>query len=271
MEYQLDLTNLQRVLSGSKQNDAGDIDRVLSILAQVSLAVLIIFVMIAILFSSKYKEEAKYWEFRADGFARTLQSKALVDLQRQKLLLALERTNYQYKRSLGHLTFFKINEQNERVVNTENIISGRQIRGDFIEACNFAQKKLTNFEKFKKDYIKIVISRAELAEDGIKVTPEVLDKQNREWFRNQVRGSTTTLYGDTIKLQEDSKEGLAKYYQENSAEVKKLQEMADILTEKLNPTMDDINSFIKAVNIFVEDELQRQNVKFLHVTQETEG
>ena len=132
MKNQLDLIDLQAIIAEQKKDAAGGIDKVLSVLAQVSLAVLIVFIMIAILFSYKYKAEAEFYRYRSEQFAKTPQSKALIDLQRQKLLLAMEQTNQQYKLSLGHLTFFKTNEQNERVVNTENIISGREIRNDFI-------------------------------------------------------------------------------------------------------------------------------------------
>ena len=64
---------------------------------------------------------------------------------------------------------------------------------------------------------------------------------------------------------------MAKYYQNNLSEVKKLQKMADSLAQDPYPTKNLIDTFIKNVNIFVEDELQDQNVKFLNVTKRTEG
>lgn len=269
MKAHLDLKNFQEILTGVRKDDCADIDKVLSILAQVSLAVLIIFIMIAILFATKYKDEAEYFKYRAEQLAKTPGSIALINLQRQKLLLALERTNHHYGLHLGHLVFYTTNEHNQRVVNTENIIIGRQIRRDFITACDFAHKELKDFDKFVKHYTSIIISGAELAPDGVKVTADVLDAQNRDWFENQVRGSTTALYKDTLRLQEDSKEGLAVYYQNHMSEVKELRELAEEFSK--DPTEGRINLFMRRVNIFVENELQRQNVKFLKVIQKPRG
>lgn len=53
MKTQFDFISIQELLTRSRKSDATDIDRVLSVLAQVSLAVLIIFIMIAILFATK--------------------------------------------------------------------------------------------------------------------------------------------------------------------------------------------------------------------------
>jgi hypothetical protein len=167
MKTQFDFISIQELLTRSRKSDATDIDRVLSVLAQVSLAVLIIFIMIAILFATKYKEEAEYYKYRAEELAKTSTAKALIDLQLQKLLLALERTNHYYIINLGHHTFYKFDVENRRVVNTENIITGRQIRYDFIKACEFAQIELVNFDVFKKKFTRSVIADAGLVPSGL--------------------------------------------------------------------------------------------------------
>jgi 2-iminoacetate synthase ThiH len=69
-------------------------------------------------------------------------------------------------------------------------------------------------------------------------------------------------------LQENSKEGLAIYYQTHLSEVEELQSVADELAK--NPTPEKINTFMRSVNIYVENELQRQNVKFLKITKSLE-
>lgn len=268
MKIQSDINRLQDLLSDSRKSDADDIDKVLSVLAQVSLAVLIIFIMIAILFATKYREEAEYYKYRAEELAKTSTAKVFIDLQRQKLLLALERTNHYYIINLGHHTFYKTDVENQRVVNMENIITGHQIRYDFLKACEFAQIELINFDAFKEKFARIVIADAGLAPSGINVPSNVLDAQNRDWFEKQVRGYTTALYEDTIQLQENSKEGLAIYYQTHLSEIAELQTAADELAK--NPTPDKINIFMRRVNIFVENELQRQNVKFLQTTRSLE-
>ena len=70
-------------------------------------------------------------------------------------------------------------------------------------------------------------------------------------------------------MQEDSKEGLAKYYQTHLSELEELQELA--VEYSKDPAKEKIDSFIREVKIFVENELQKQNVKFLRVTQKAEG
>jgi len=269
MKAYSDIENIQQILTGSRKDDYADIERVLSILAQVSLAVLIIFVMIAILFASKYKDEAEYYKYRADQLATIPENIALINLQRQKLLLALERTDHHYRLNLGHLFFYTSNAKNQPAVNIENIITGRKIRHDFIKACDFALKELKDFDKFVKHYTNMVISGAELAPAGVDVTADVLDAQNKDWFENQVRGSTTALYEDTIRLQEESKEGLALYYQTHLSEVEELRELAEEFSK--DPTEAKINLFMNRVNRFVENELQLQDVKFLAVTQKLQG
>lgn len=269
MEKGLNLANLQALINLRKRNDAEKINNVLSILAQVSLAVLIIFVMIAILFSSKYKNQAEYWRYRSEQFARTPECQTLVDLQRQKLILAFERIIHEYRLQLGHYTFFMTTENEGRVVNIENIISGRNILSGFVSACKFAHSELRHPEQFYTNFIREVLRNAELADDGIEVTPEVLDEQNRAWFRDQARAATTMIYNDTINMQENAKEALAKYYQDHITDINILQEEADHLIMDLKTTTSEsarealINAFLVRVKVFVEDELTNQNVPVL--------
>ena len=54
--------SIQEALNASREDESDGIDKVLSILAQVSLAVLIIFIMIAILFASESKDKAAYYK-----------------------------------------------------------------------------------------------------------------------------------------------------------------------------------------------------------------
>ncbi len=260
---------IHEILTGSQTSDTAAIDRVLSILAQVSLAVLIIFIMIAILFASSYKDQALYYKQRSEELANTPEKQALIALQRQKLLLAFEKTNHDYRLRLGHLTFYRTDAQHRRVVHTENIITGRKIRYDFLKACDFAKQELADFDAFRQKYMEIVMSRADLVPSGTEPKPDILDEQNKSWFADQVRASTTSLYEDTIRLQEDAKEGLAKYYQTNLSEISELRDLADTLTT--TPTRDQIDSFTRTVNQFVENELERQNVKFLVKSRKTEG
>jgi len=217
--------------------------------------------MIAILFASTYKNEAKYYKDRSEELARTSQKKALVDLQRQKLVLALEQTNHHYRLHLGHLTFYRTDARNRHVVHTENIITGRRIRTDFIKACEFAWKEMGDFENFKRNYSSAILSKSGIASAETDVIYSLLDEKNKQWFDDQVRETATVLYEDTIRLQEDSKEGLAKYYQENLSEVEELQKLANGLATE--PTRETIDLLVKEVNHFVVEELERQHVQLL--------
>ena len=256
------------VFDTSREDESDGINRVLSILAQVSLAVLLIFIMIAILFASEFKEKAAYFKNRLDTLENTPHAEALVEIQRQKLILAMERTNHYYRLKLGHLTFYRTDAAHQRQVHTENIITGRKIRYDFKRACEFAQMEMRNFDTFKHKYRSTILSQSGIASGDAETIYALLDKSNKRWFDDQVRETTTALYADTLRLQEDSKEGLAKYYQAHLSEVAELHDLAHAMAA--TPTRESINLLIEEVNRFVENELRRQHVQLLRTVSEKE-
>lgn len=263
-----DADKLSKILStlGNNNKEIDEIDRVLSILSQVALAVLIIFIITSIVFSNKYKNHAEYWKYRSEEFSKTPKGEILVNLQRQQLLLAIERTERYYKETLGHNLFFEDRNGFQDVI-IDTIIKNKTVTDRFRNACDFARVELRSQSVFYDKFIENVLDRLQLIDNKKKMNMdiELLDLENREWLQTRSHQITQTIYDDTINVQGCAKEAIAKYYRDHIEEITPLQRLANEMFKEDGkiPTLEQINEFTEEVKIFVKNELVSQNVFFL--------
>lgn len=235
--------NLIRKLSGSDGSVDGNMDHALALLCQVTLALLIVFVMMNVFFRSKMKaevDEAKgkvaYYKERWDevrssepGQEYEKKEKVLIELQRQKLIKELDKVEAEDRLKLGLSLFIKPNASGQPETVTINILKADKIvDAYFISGCQVAKEKLASQDQMKADWLFRTLSLAgmQLAEGQAQVITQsenIVTADNCQWLKAEIDKKIGGIYVDCCNLQRSVLTELQRYYRQNPDALKNTQ------------------------------------------------
>ena len=165
------LQSLQKLLAADSLEDIST-SNLMELLCQIALALLIIFVMANVLFTAKAKadlDEAKgmigLWQGKYIEISKTpageqykLRHKALIELQRQKLINALEKIEVDESKKYGLLEFGQIKEDGSIEFVTKDVLSGTKVVNTrFIEVCVLAKKTLPYKTNIRQEWLSRIL------------------------------------------------------------------------------------------------------------------
>lgn len=222
------------------------ISELMELLCQIALALLIIFVMANVLFTAKARadlDEAKgmigFWKARYKDISETpageqykLRYKALINLQKQKLLNAVEKIEASARREYDLTRLTKTKENGKLEFITEGILSADKIVDTrFVEACKLAKDTVPYRDRICQEWL----SRVSLME-GMRLTKpfdnsaghenletlinEVITKENEAWLFREINRRVEDLCNDSRSLQRIVLAQLQSFFRENPQTLK---------------------------------------------------
>lgn len=212
---------LSILLKGKSKQDIS-VDEILGWLLNISFALLFVFVIASLLFITEAEAEleaakgqlgvlgAKY-----NYISRTEKGeiykdleRALMDVQRQKLLLGLEQVLSDVRNSFGLTHFGTTNEKGEREYLLSDILSqGKVINERFKRGCVLADQALSDQKQMQQDLLRrvllmkgMVLSRSSV-EPSLVENPEIVSGVNAQWLLKQISSQVKAIYVDCCLMQ----------------------------------------------------------------------
>ncbi len=217
------------------QDDVSESDEMTptELLVHISMALLIIFMMANLLFKQSLQEhldgaKEKWWSLYVEGreigdtpkiTIYESRERALIELQKQKLLLALEKLERIERQELElHVFSKKVN--GNVVFNVEDVLSGEKVKNQrFISSCAHANKVLSSRKSMQRTWFHSVLfsvgfvdSQEKQVEDNELIS---LDNKNRKWLFGEINKRVENLYVESCGLQRAVLAMLQRYYQKN--------------------------------------------------------
>ncbi len=134
--------------------------------------------------------------------------KALMDLQRQKLLLGLEQVLSDVRNSFGLTHFGTTNEEGEREYLLSDILSqGKVINERFKRGCVLANQAFLDQQQMKRDLKSRVLLKKGMVlnkssvEPSLVENPEVVTGENAQWLSDQISSQVKAIYADCCIMQ----------------------------------------------------------------------
>lgn len=212
---------LSILLKGKSKQDIS-VDEILGWLLNISFALLFVFVIASLLFITEAEAEleaakgqlgvlgAKY-----NYISRTEKGeiykdleRALMDVQKQKLLLGLEQVLSDVRNSFGLTHFGTTNEKGEREYLLSDILSqGKVINERFKRGCVLADQALSDQKQMQQDLLRrvllmkgMVLSRSSV-EPSLVENPEIVSGVNAQWLLKQISSQVKAIYVDCCLMQ----------------------------------------------------------------------
>lgn len=231
--------NFQALLSRGSRQETTTSD-IFELFLQISLVLLIIFIMMNMTFRAKAQaevEEAKglltYYREKMEEIMTTEpgelyeeKEKALIELQKQKLINALDAVENQDRARLGLAMLCQTKEDGQTVFVVEGVLNGEQIIDHyFIEGCKFAKERLPFQNQMANDWLVRVLMLAgmRLTESSnilITQNPGIVNKENEQWLKEEIGKKLSSLNAECCGLQRAVVAELQKFYRQNTALVK---------------------------------------------------
>ena len=234
------LQSLQKLLAADSLEDIST-SNLMELLCQIVLALLIIFVMANVLFTAKAKadlDEAKgmigLWQGKYIEISKTpageqykLRHKALIELQRQKLINALEKIEVDESKKYGLLEFGQIKEDGSIEFVTKDVLSGTKVVNTrFIEVCVLAKKTLPYKTNIRQEWLSRILlmesmqlstSTGEVSQrkDLESFMNEVITKENESWLFQEINSRIENLYANCLSLQRNALAQMQAFFKEN--------------------------------------------------------
>jgi len=234
------LQSLQKLLAADSLEDIST-SNLMELLCQIALALLIIFVMANVLFTAKAKadlDEAKgmigLWQGKYIEISKTpageqykLRHKALIELQRQKLINALEKIEVDESKKYGLLEFGQIKEYGSIEFVTKDILSGTKVVNTrFIEVCVLAKKTLPYKTNIRQEWLSRILlmegmqlstSTGEVSQrkDLESFMNEIITKENESWLFQEINSRIENLYANCLSLQRNALVQMQAFFKEN--------------------------------------------------------
>jgi len=231
---------LQKLFSADSQEDIST-SHLMELLCQVALALLIIFVMANVLFMAKARadlDEAKgmigLWQGKYIEISKTpageqykLRHKALIELQRQKLINALEKVEVDESKKYGLFEFGQIKEDGNIEFVTKDVLSGDEVVNPrFIEVCVLAKKTLPYKDNIRQEWLSRIlimegmqlgtsVSETSVKKDLESFMNEVITRENESWLFQEINNRTDNLYANCLGLQRNALVQMQIFFKEN--------------------------------------------------------
>jgi len=223
-----------------EQRDEMTADELIALLCQVSLALLIIFVMANVLFMSRAKAEVDvakgmvgFLQGKLEEISKTpageqykLREEAMMNLQKQKLLKVLAEFEALQRIKYGLSTFTR-KENGGTVYLMDDLLSGTSIVNErFKNACGFIKKELPHRDALLKNWCTSVLLMEGMSlndspmEKTITSHPEVLTKDNEVWLLQEIDKRIKAIHEDSCTMQRNALAMMQKYYQDNTSALK---------------------------------------------------
>lgn len=217
-----DLLEQVGALFGAEKEEEVSTAETFELLCQVALALLIIFVMANTIFRSRAQAQidaakgqlgvlgAEMDELtKTDkGYQYTKRVEALMDVQRQKLLLGLEEVLSDVRNSFGLTHFGTTNEKGEREYLLSDILSqGKVVNERFKRGCVLADQVLSNQEQMQQDLLRRVLLKKGMVlnqssvEPSLVENPEIVSGENAQWLLKQISSQVKAIYTDCCIMQ----------------------------------------------------------------------
>jgi len=241
----LTIEHLNKFLIAESHDDIST-SQLMELLCQIALALLIVFVMANVMFTAKAKadlDEAKgmigLWQGKYLEISKTpagkqykLRHKALIELQKQKLINALEKIEVDESKKYGLLEFGEIKEDGNIKFVTKDILSGTKVVNTrFIEVCVLAKKRLPYKTNIRREWLsrillmegmQLSISTGEVSQrkDLESFMNEIITKENESWLFQEINSRIENLYVNCLSLQRNALAQLQSYFKENPEALK---------------------------------------------------
>lgn len=273
---------------GAVSKNKISVDEILGWLLNISFALLIIFILASLLYSEdmeKLYNEAMNQLGILHGRYRKISEtpegemfenfeKALMDVQREKLLLGLEQVMFNIRTDFGLSNFGRKNEKGEQVYLLSDILSeGKVVNERFKNGCVLAKQAFSDQKQMEREiFNKVCLLSGMVLNDSpsdpsIADHPEVITKENSTWFLEEVSSKVKATYTDCCTMQKDALAYLMSYYQEHldlliNPDLKK--QLEQVLDEKLDEEkIRRISDFSQRLYQHVKDLFDQQNVPLL--------
>jgi hypothetical protein len=264
------------------------VDEILGWLLNISFALLIVFILASLLYSEDMEKlynqamnelgvlHGKYRKISETPRGEMFENfeKALMDVQREKLLLGLEQVMSNIRRDFGLSNFGRENEKGEQIYLLSDILfEGKVVNERFKNGCVLAKQAFSDQKQMEREiFSKVCLLNGMVLNDSstdpsIADHPEVITKENNVWFLEQVSSKVKATYTDCCTMQKDALAYLMDFYQEHldlliNADLRK--QLEQVLDEKLDEEkMRRISEFSQRLYQHVKDLFDQQNVPLL--------
>ena len=261
-----EIRQLNGLLGANVRSNEMTIDEVISVLTQITLALLIVFVMANVLFIGRAKAEVKFARQKVIDMGIKIKNldpstveqyegkrDALIELQRQRLLLALERIEAADRDVYGPGVFTTIDGEGKKAYIMDNVLSSGDVVNEmFKQACITAKNDLPSLEAKKENWRKRTLLlagmrlRGAVTEDVVVDNPEIVSSSNAVWLMREIDAKLDSLYADCCDMQKKAIAYLQKHYQ-NNTEVLNGTEVYSLVRKFLDAAPEDRNSLIEQI------------------------
>jgi len=230
--------SISRMAGNHTYNPENEIDKLLALFAQISIALLMIFIIAVVLFRANVQTElerakklANYYRKRSiaventdKGRAFAEKEKALIKLQKQKLIKALDEVERKDRRKLALKRLSKADDSNysvENIFSEGKVVQNPLIREPFINGCEFAKNNLPYKSEIRSDWLTrtLLIANMRLKKQeeltSISENFPIVTEENEKWLMMEVRRRVDQLANDYIDMQHKLFAYLYRYYRGN--------------------------------------------------------
>jgi len=267
------ILQLIRERFGGSDEETG-MTEALSNMVQITMAALMIFIMISVLFIAKSRAEVEELKGKLPyyvnsleqirntepGMAHTEREQALIEVQRQKLLRALDALESETRTKLALSVFARSNNDGSIDYAVDGVLVGDKVSDrHFIEGCKFASQNLPYHDRICQDWLTCVLLRSEMTlRDSpgniiVGQTPQIVEEGNESWLKEEIRKRIDGLYKDTCSLQRAVLARLQSFYRSNQ-EALKGTEVYGLVTSYFSAKPEERSSMVSRIS----SELYRQ-------------
>ena len=275
-------------LFGLKESDEISTSAIYELLCQIALALLIIFVMAYVLFMARAKMEVevakamlgvlqgKHDEITStpEGQQYIKREDALIELQRQKLLLALEKIESAERISFGIIPFTRRNSSGDTEYLLDDILSGGNVVNKrFKKACIMAKETLPDRGRMENEWllrislINGLCMNDTSVEQSIISNPEIITKNNSEWLLTEIDARVTALHADCCDMQRMAVSHLVEYLQDHTdllMKTKLSHQLDQALSAPLEDRIRPLSEFSRELYRYIKLLFEEQEVPLLN-------
>ena len=258
---------------GSQPDQDISLDEMFGWYLNITFAVLFVFIIANFLFKVELKEEAKRvgderdiaeWKWEEvenseEGQQYVKREEALINLQKQELLNALDKVVAEDREVFGLSAFSSVSDGGKTSFNVNEILSGEKVFDNphvkkcFVDGSVLAKQKLPYLPELREDWLKRVLDKAKMHILGkdekhrtIADDSKVVEKTNQSWLFEEISKRTGTLYNDYCDFQAAVLTRLYRHYF-NNPQLLDGTEIARLLNNYFKATPEVKNSLLKEI------------------------
>jgi len=216
------MEQLSLLSKGAVPEEEISVDEILGWLLNITVGLLMVFMIASFLFRTDLqdaldsaKKQLGILGGKYDHITKTEKGEiykdfeqALMDVQRQKLLLGLEQVLSDVRNSFGLTHFGTTNEKGEREYLLSDILSqGKVVNERFKRSCVLADQALSDQEQMQQDLLRRVLLKKGMAlnrssvEPSLVENPEIVTGENTQWLLKQISSQVKAIYTDCCIMQ----------------------------------------------------------------------